>query len=133
MGKRHTGRKLAMQIMYQSIIRQHDFDTASRHLPMADYPQDTVDWALELGANTWAYREKADTLIEQYSVDWDLDRITAIDRVLLWMGFYEMNESETPNQVAVDEVIELAKDFSTEESASFINGILGAYLESKNV
>lgn len=65
-----------------------------------------------------------DELLETYSEGWSIDRMPNVDRAILRVGIWEILYSETPNAVVVNEAVELAKDYSTDESGGFINGLL---------
>ena len=67
-----------------------------------------------------------DHRISEKSENWKLERMPIVDRNILRMAIYEMSRQETPAAVVIDEALELAKQFSGEESVSFINGILDA-------
>lgn len=81
------------------------------------------------------YAERArriDDLIAQYAVGWTIDRMPVVDRNLLRLGAYELIwEDETPDAVVLDEMVQLAKEFSTDESPAFVNGLLGRFKELK--
>ena len=68
-----------------------------------------------------------DALIESNSVDWTLDRMPAVDRAVLRLATYEIRWTPggVANAVAIDEAVEFAKELSTDESPSFVNGVLG--------
>jgi len=69
--------------------------------------------------------EEIDDLIETYSNDWTLDRMPALDRAILRCALWEiLYNPEVPNGVAINEAVEIAKEFSTDDSGSFINGVL---------
>jgi N utilization substance protein B len=71
--------------------------------------------------------DEIDSLIEKYANAWALDRMPAVDRQLLRLGAYELiAEPSVPVAVVIDEAVDLAKDFSTEESGKFVNGVLAA-------
>jgi N utilization substance protein B len=71
--------------------------------------------------------EEIDELIERHSVDWTLDRMPAVDRAVLRLAVYELRwaPDDTPAAVVIDEAVELAKELSTHDSPSFVNGVLG--------
>ncbi|MGE4169700.1 MAG: transcription antitermination factor NusB [Candidatus Margulisiibacteriota bacterium] len=130
MGKRNTGRKLAMQALYQADIRQVDMaDVTPLFLDESGYMEETKTWALELAHSAWAYRHQADTLIQQFSIGWSLDRLNPIDKAILRLAFYEMIEVKTDPRIVIDEALEIAKKYSEDDSARFINGILGQYIK----
>lgn len=80
-----------------------------------------------------AYKEhntEIDTLIRKYAHGWDLARLVKIDKDILRISIAELLYiEETPKKVSIDEAIELAKKYSTDDSSSFINGILGKVVE----
>jgi N utilization substance protein B len=74
----------------------------------------------------------ADEQISRLAENWDIDRIAAVDHVILRMALVELEYlSDTPVKVVLNEAIELAKKFSTSESPAFVNGILDAYLKTR--
>lgn len=70
-------------------------------------------------------KKEIDKTIEEHAVGYTLDRMAAVDRALLRLGVYELVHGGLPKGVAINEAIEIAKEFSTEESGKFVNGILG--------
>lgn len=91
-------------------------------------------FAIALGQSTWACREKLDGLIEIASQNWALDRISRVDRILLWMALTEIIKfEEIPVKVSMDEAIELAKSYSEEKASVFINGILDTLVRQKEI
>ena len=130
MGKRSTGRKLAMQALYQSELRQQSMDfILADTLEVSGYLPETRDWAIQLAKETWAYRCELDAVIVHYAIGWDLDRMNPIDKSLLRMALYEMRYLKTDPGIVLNEVIEIAKKYSTDDSPKFLNGILGKYVE----
>ncbi|MFC1771431.1 transcription antitermination factor NusB [Candidatus Margulisiibacteriota bacterium] len=132
MGSRSTGRKLAMQTLYQADIQKTDIESIiNNFVKPAKYIESTKSWALELVRSVWEYLSELDALIEKFAIGWDLNRINAIDRNILRIAFYELNHTETDVSVVLNEAIEIAKKYSCEESPKFINGILGKYVEKE--
>ena len=71
------------------------------------------------------HREEADALITKYAVNWELHRIAAVDRNILRLAIYEMlHRQDIPPIVSINEAVDLAKKFSTQDSGKFVNGIL---------
>lgn len=131
MGKRRTGRKLAMQILYQTELQNLEVESIAEHyLDSNPFHPETRQWAMQLALYAWEKRDASDALIKQYSIDWDFSRISPIDKSLLRLAFYELCFTNTPASVVLDEAIELAKKYSTDDSPKFINGILGKYVET---
>jgi len=92
--------------------------------------ESTRRFANELFEGAVAQAESNDKLVEQFSKNWRLDRMPEIDRGILRLAIYELRAGTAPVKVAIDEAIELAKTFSTAESAPFLNGILDAAAKS---
>jgi len=68
-----------------------------------------------------------DELIVKYASNWRLDRISAIDRAILRLALHELRATDTPPKIVINEAIELAKKFSSDEAGGFVNGILDTY------
>ena len=84
-----------------------------------------ADFAADLAQRSWEHREELDASIEPVLENWSLDRVSRIDRILLWMALAEMRFfKDIPYKVSIDEAIELAKQFSEAKASGFINGIL---------
>ena len=75
-----------------------------------------------------AERAALDKIINEFSIDWPLDRLGKVDHSILRLALSELKAGATPVSVIIDEAVELAKKYSGNESAKFINGILGAFL-----
>tara|TARA_A100001037_G_scaffold275606_1_gene274258 strand:+ start:225 stop:647 length:423 start_codon:yes stop_codon:yes gene_type:complete len=86
--------------------------------------------AVQLAKQIWAERERSDAVISQLTPDWPIHRQPIIDRNILRIAKFEIQSEGTPSKVAIDEAIELAKDYSTEQSPTFINGVLDAILNA---
>lgn len=85
-----------------------------------DFPKKIINGVLE-------NKTKIDQLITKYATEWPLDKITIIDRNVLRIGIYELKfDQDIPAKVAINEAIEIAKNFGGESSGKFVNGVLGA-------
>ena len=129
MSARSKARKQALDILYESDIRSSD---AQEILQSRDIPEDGPDarpireFTRELIAGVTSNKRKIDELITTYAQGWDMDRLAAVDRNILRIGIYEIIWSEDlADGIAIDEAITLAKDISTDDSATFIHGLLG--------
>ena len=87
--------------------------------------------ALEMAGGTWAQREQIDQQVERIAPQWPPRRQPGVDRSLIRMAVWELANADTPPKVVLDEAIELAKKFSTEQSPAFINGVLDAVLKQR--
>ena len=89
----------------------------------------TMQFARELAEGSLKSMTGIDPLISKYSKGWPLDRIGGVDRSILRLAFFELTENITPHQVVINEALEMSKKYSTNESAKFINGVLGSYVK----
>lgn len=87
--------------------------------------------ALQMATGAWAGRDVADPWIERLAPQWPPRRQPVVDRNLLRLAIWEMTATDTPPKVVIDEAIEMAKAFSTENSPSFVNGVLDAVLRER--
>ena len=130
MGRRTTGRKLAMQVIYQAEVNEDKLNEAiSDYIEASKFHNFSKSFSIELARGAWTSREEADTLLTNYAIGWDLDRISLIDKSICRLAFYELIHTDTPHTVVLNEAIELAKKYAAEDSPKFINGILGAYVK----
>jgi N utilization substance protein B len=126
MGSRRKGREAALQMLYQWDLTREDLPTlqATFWEVRPDDPE-VMDFANALASGTLDHLETIDPLIEKYAKHWRPARMEAIDRNLLRLAIQElMYERATPRAVIINEAIEIARSYSTEKSAEFINGIL---------
>ena len=84
--------------------------------------------ALEMASGAWEQREAIDQRVERVAPQWPPRRQPPVDRNLIRQAVWELTSTDTPPKVVIDEAIELAKKFSTEQSPSFVNGVLDAVL-----
>ena len=88
--------------------------------------------ATELAGAAWEHRQIADAWIERLAPQWPPRRQPVVDRNLLRLAVWELTGTAIPPKVVLDEAIELAKEYSTEQSPSFINGVLDAVLRERD-
>jgi len=118
-----------MQAVYQAEAAGIEINRALQNiLENENFIPETIEFAKNLAGSTWKNRETIDKKIAELSIDWPLDRIGKVDRSILRIAIQELEEGKTPASVVIDEAVELAKKYSSEEAGKFINGILGAYL-----
>jgi N utilization substance protein B len=119
-------------MLYQWEVGQHDVEEVLRtfwtaNLPGAeDAPENVRAFAEQLVRSTIAGLDKIDALIVETAEHWRLSRMAALDRIILRLAIGEFLEGTTPRNVVINEALELAKTFSGDESAKFVNGILDA-------
>lgn len=86
----------------------------------------------ELVQKILAEKEKINKLISEAAPQWPIDKLNKIDLAILWLAIYELEEGNAPPKVVIDEAIELAKEYGSESSSSFINGVLGTIYKENN-
>ena len=87
--------------------------------------------AAEMANGAWSQREQIDAWVERLAPQWPPRRQPGVDRNLIRMAVWELTNTDTPPKVVIDEAIELAKEFSTEQSPAFVNGVLDAVLKER--
>lgn len=132
---RRKAREMALQTLYQL-----DFNATEPEQALTAAVDEaggiaakTRDYAWTLVTGTLANRGAIDEIIARASAEWTLDRMASVDRNIARMAVYEMQfgaEAITPN-VVINEAVELAKAYGTEDSGRFVNGILGSLVKSK--
>jgi N utilization substance protein B len=130
MGNRHQVRELAMQVLFLWDTQGQN-DSASAQQLIRDVTGDEAmrQQALELAQGAWEQRQASDRWAERVAPQWPANRQPAVDRNILRLATYELINTTTPPKVVIDEAIELAKHFSTEQSAGFVNGVMDAILK----
>jgi transcription antitermination protein NusB len=117
---RHQQRERALSLLYEAELKGETPLAVLSGLPVVPDP-----YVCTLLKGAEATREKADTLITAASVGWPLDRMAVIDRLVLRLAVAELLDGEGPPMaVVIDEAVELVKTYSTDDSGSFVNGIL---------
>ncbi|MFD6289394.1 transcription antitermination factor NusB [Streptomyces sp. NPDC060205] len=137
MAARNTARKRAFQILFEGDQRDVDVQTVLadwvRHSRTDTRQPPVSEFTMELVEGYADHARRIDELISQYAVDWTLDRMPVVDRNILRLGAYELIwVDETPDAVVLDEAVQLAKEFSTDDSPAFVNGLLGRFKELKS-
>jgi N utilization substance protein B len=128
---RRRARESALQILYQREIGQHDLEQAidtffSLQWPDPAPPSDTLRaFAVALARDTVTRLPEVDRLIADTAERWRPERMAILDRLILRMAVCELlRDVDTPAPVVINEALELARTFSTEEAVKFINGML---------
>ena len=124
-------RRCALQALYQ-------FDAGSDSTPdivresLGESAGDeaTHQAGFALATEAWEHRAEADAAVAALSPDWPTHRQPVVDRNILRLAFYEMTRGGTPPKVAINEAVELAKEFATDRSPMFINGVLDKIFKS---
>ena len=124
-------REWALQLLYQTEYRGHrqgEVPRFWRHFGKGDH---VPPYLVKLVEGVEVHQQELDTLIRQHSEHWRLERMAAVDRNLLRLALYELlHQPEVPAKVVINEAVELAKRYGSEESGSFVNGILDRVRET---
>ncbi|OHA63859.1 MAG: transcription antitermination factor NusB [Candidatus Wildermuthbacteria bacterium RIFCSPHIGHO2_01_FULL_48_25] len=133
MASRHLARSIAMQSLYE-------WDFYGRKTELKDIVErnlkefgpglepDNQEFVRKLATGVVEHMEQLDNIIEKAAPEWPIDQITLVDRNVLRLGLFELlysNKDEVPPKVAINEAIELGKNYSGESSGRFVNGVLG--------
>ena len=126
MGPRRKAREYALQMLFQWDITHDSIDQiVSNFFEGQEETAAVADFARQLVIRTVEHVEKIDSLIQRHAEHWRLDRMATVDRNLLRLATQEfLFDAETPKTVVINEAIEIARRFSSQESPQFINGIL---------
>lgn len=134
MPARHQSRRRALQILYQWDMRQPllSLDEATRAYYASLYSDDYEErppwdeFTDKLTRGALEHREELDALLDRHSQNWRVARMSFVDRNILRLAAFEMIHTDTPAPVVIDEALELARRFSSDESVAFVNGVLDA-------
>lgn len=135
MSARSKARKRALDVLYEADLRGTFAPDvlaaqAERRLDSGDPALNA--YVAELVEGVERNRERIDELLTTYSMGWSLERMPAVDRSVLRLAAYEVLwRGDIPDAVAISEAVGLAQDLSTEESAAFVNGLLGRLSDIK--
>lgn len=131
---RHLGRIVALQSLYEYEFRKGSEDSSvdideilSRNLERYESAIEDKEFVSQLTKGVIAQQAQLDEKIQPMAPDWPIEQIARIDRTILRMGLYELLElaDQVPPKVAINEAVELAKAFGSDNSSKFINGVLG--------
>lgn len=119
---RHRARERALGLLYEAEAKGIGVYDVLAELPVPPDP-----FVVELVEGVEAHRARLDQLIDRHAVDWSIERMPPVDRNILRMAVFELEERQgTPVAAVIDEAVELAKTYSTELSGRFVNGVLAA-------
>lgn len=127
MPTRRTGREQALQALYSILVGHREPGDALTEIVGENADTDHRAFVKDLVFGTLDYAPQADETFQPLLQGWTIERLPTIDRLLLEMGTFELLcRPQTPRAVVINEAVELAKKFSTEDSNKFINGVLNA-------
>lgn len=128
-GERRFARQLALQCLYEIDLVDHPVGVVLEQRFLddeLDISERVQGYCRELVVNIFKHRDLLDTYIQRHAAEWPLDQVSIIDRNLLRLALYEFTVGRVPIKVAINEAVELAKDFGADSAPRFVNGVLGA-------
>ena len=130
---RHQARVSALQALFEIDCAGHNPTTViERRLHDVPLPEAGADFARDLVQGVSQHQEELDALVGQYAPEWPVDQIATIDRNILRLAIYEiLMRDDTPVKVAINEAVELAKEFGSDSSGRFVNGVLGSLVSAE--
>jgi N utilization substance protein B len=132
MSRRSRAREIALQALFQEDLNpQNSLANLGAFLAARLQGEDIREFAKQLVLGVKRNQEELDALLSARAENWSLSRMAVTDRNLLRLGAYEIRYADTPDRVAIDEAVELAKRYGTAHSSQFINGILDKIIERK--
>ncbi len=127
-GTRHKARTIALQAMYEiDSAARHPEAVVGRLLSQADLSEENSGFVRELVYGATSKKDEIDRNIQKFAPAWPVEQIAMVDRNILRLAIFEiLFDNKVPVKVAVSEAVELAKTFGSDNSAKFINGVLGS-------
>jgi transcription antitermination protein NusB len=127
-GARHKAREISLQALYEIDSVGHKPENAIEHiLSKVAASEDVAGFAKELINGVIKNKEQLDQNIRDFAPAWPLDQISIIDRNILRLAILEiLHDNKIPVKVAINEAVELAKTFGSNNSSRFVNGVLGS-------
>ena len=135
MGKRRTARELALKFLYQTEFNSNSPDSElNSFCDRSNVSEEVQNFTQALIKNILFHKKEVDELLEKISANWAPDRMAVIDKNILRLGICELLfDPTTPPKVVINEAVEIAKKFGTEESPDFINGNLDKVFKDSKV
>jgi len=99
--------------------------------PLEELLAEARSFTRELASGVEAHREELDAIIGRHARGWELERIAPLERCVMRVALYEIEHTEVPEEVAVDEAVEIAKEYCGAGAPAFVNGVLGAALRER--
>jgi len=127
-GARRKARALAFQALYEVDSVGHEVEGVVNHLlAEAGLSEENADFTRELVSGVIQNKEKIDLNIQSLATAWPLEQIAVVDRNILRLAIFEiLLDNKVPVKVAINEAVELAKKFGSDNSSRFVNGVLGS-------
>jgi len=127
-GARRRARELALQALYEVDSAGHEAEEVVNHLLAEErLSEENANFIRELVRGVIQNKEKLNENIQSFAPAWPLEQIPAVDRNILRLAIFEiLLDNKVPVKVAINEAVELAKKFGSDNSSKFVNGVLGS-------
>jgi N utilization substance protein B len=127
-GARHKSREIALQALYEIDAVGHSAENALKQIiSRVEVSNDIAAFSFELVNGTIENLEQLDQNIKDFAPAWPIDQISIIDRNILRLAIFEiLHDNKIPVKVVINEAVELAKSFGSNNSSRFVNGVLGS-------
>ncbi len=127
-GARHQARQIALQALYELDCTTHPVpEVLTQRLEQEVLADELRPFVYELVNGVLLHKDKLDSLIQRHAPEWPVEQLAIIDRNILRLSVFEIAVSHSaPLRVVINEAVELAKDYGSDTSARFVNGVLGS-------
>lgn len=128
-GLRHRARIISLQILFEVDATDHPLDAVlERRIQDKEVNEEIQLFLRHLVQGVWEHRLYIDNMIEVAAPNWPIDQMPGVDKAILRIALFEMfidTQEHTPVKAIINEAVELAKDFGSDNSSRFVNGVLG--------
>ncbi len=127
-GARRKAREIALQVLYEIDITRHESEGVITRLSGENkLTEDNSMFVRELVVGVISHKKAIDERIREFAPSWPVDQISVVDRNILRLAIFEiLLDNKVPVRAAINEAVELAKDFGSDSSSRFVNGVLGS-------
>lgn len=134
MKPRTRARSIALQSLYEIDIANHDTEfVIAERLEENNMDAHLTDFIRKIVYGVLPRKDDLDEVISRYAPEWPMDQVATIDRNILRIAVWEIAiDQETPIKVAINEAVELGKEFGSESTPRFVNGVLGSLVQHQN-
>jgi len=134
MSRRSRAREIVLQVLYQDDLNEDQPENIRLRFINArlNHNKELIEFAHQLLEGVRENQEAVDAKLEETARNWRLSRMAATDRNVLRLGAYEILFTDTPDRVAINEAIELAKRYGTNNSSQFVNGVLDRVMSNQS-
>lgn len=132
---RKSARELCMKVIFDMLMnKEYDIKKLDYYLSEVEEENTQKSYIDTVLNSTIQHLDEINEIIKKYAIGWSVDRIAKVDLAILQLALVEIKYiDDIPYNVSINEAVELAKKFSSDESTSFVNGILGKFVEEEGI